>query len=252
MGVKKYNPIGILSNFQLKIIAIISMTIDHIGLVFFPNIIIFRIIGRLAFPIFAYLIAEGCSYTKNKLKRFLLMFGFAVAYFVVYYIYARQIYGSIFLTFSFSIFFIFLLYDIKKMLFKKKYLIFGCLILLFGILMFLSYLLFSKVQIDYKFFGMILPVIISIFDFRNLNVPEKLKKLDCFIVKFVCFIIGLIILSININFMGIQVYCLFSLIFIALYNGKLGFKGTKYGFYIYYPVHILIIEGLHILFNFIK
>ena len=71
---KKYNPIGLLSNFQLKMIAIITMTIDHIGLVFFPGVAAFRIIGRLAFPIFAFLIAEGCSHTKNKLKRFLLMF----------------------------------------------------------------------------------------------------------------------------------------------------------------------------------
>ena len=38
----------------LKIIAIISMTLDHIGIIFFPNIIFFRIIGRMSFPLFAY------------------------------------------------------------------------------------------------------------------------------------------------------------------------------------------------------
>ncbi len=61
---KNYNPIGFISNFSLKIIACIAMTIDHIGYLLFPNIIVFRIIGRLAFPILAYLIAEGCKYTK--------------------------------------------------------------------------------------------------------------------------------------------------------------------------------------------
>ena len=39
----------ILSNFDLKILAIITMTIDHIGAIMYPNIDIFRIIGRISF-----------------------------------------------------------------------------------------------------------------------------------------------------------------------------------------------------------
>ena len=42
-----------------KIIAMVTMLIDHIGMILFPNIAILRIIGRLAFPIFAYFVAEG-------------------------------------------------------------------------------------------------------------------------------------------------------------------------------------------------
>lgn len=55
----------ILSATSLKIIALISMLIDHIGVVFFPGEFIFRKIGRLAFPIFAYLIGEGMVHTKS-------------------------------------------------------------------------------------------------------------------------------------------------------------------------------------------
>ena len=55
-----------LSGNQLKIIALIAMTIDHIGLQFLPHVTILRIIGRLAFPIFAYMIAEGCLHTRNR------------------------------------------------------------------------------------------------------------------------------------------------------------------------------------------
>ena len=55
-----------LSGNALKIIAAISMVIDHVGLMFFPTLKILRIIGRLAYPIFAFMIAEGCYYTKNK------------------------------------------------------------------------------------------------------------------------------------------------------------------------------------------
>ena len=67
-------PYEVLSANKLKLIALISMTIDHIGLLFFPYTIIFRILGRFAFPIFAYFIAVGCYYTHNKLKHFLHLF----------------------------------------------------------------------------------------------------------------------------------------------------------------------------------
>ena len=44
---------------QLKVIGIVSMTIDHIGYFLFPQMTVLRVIGRLAYPIFAYMIAEG-------------------------------------------------------------------------------------------------------------------------------------------------------------------------------------------------
>ena len=64
MEVKK----GFLNGNQLKIIALIAMTLDHIGKMLLPGFTILQIIGRLAFPIFAYMIAEGCRYTKNRKK----------------------------------------------------------------------------------------------------------------------------------------------------------------------------------------
>ena len=51
---------------QLKIIALIAMTIDHVGLILLPQVELLRIIGRLSFPIFAYMIAEGCFFTHDK------------------------------------------------------------------------------------------------------------------------------------------------------------------------------------------
>jgi len=49
----------------LKLIAIIAMAIDHIGAVFFPYAVGFRIIGRLALPVFAQSIANGYRHTSN-------------------------------------------------------------------------------------------------------------------------------------------------------------------------------------------
>ena len=62
----------------LKLIAVISMIIDHIGKLFFPNFLFLQIIGRLAMPIFAFFIAEGFYYTKNKAKYLLTIFIFAI------------------------------------------------------------------------------------------------------------------------------------------------------------------------------
>ena len=97
----EYNKIGFLSGSTLKILACLFMVIDHVGLTFFPEHDIFRILGRLAFPLFAFFIAEGSRYSKHKLRRFLLIFAIGLAFFAFYYVYDGSLYGNIFLTFPF-------------------------------------------------------------------------------------------------------------------------------------------------------
>ena len=60
----------LLTKNQLKILAMVCMTLDHIGAAFFPQAVWLRVIGRLAFPLFSYCIAEGCRYTRNKARYF--------------------------------------------------------------------------------------------------------------------------------------------------------------------------------------
>lgn len=93
---------------QLKIIACLSMLIDHIGLIMFPEIQIFRIIGRIAMPVFAFFIGEGCRYTKNKATYFLRVFILGLICQAVYIVEAainggNGFYLNILLTFSVSI-----------------------------------------------------------------------------------------------------------------------------------------------------
>ena len=67
-----------MSTTALKIIACISMLIDHVGLVFFPGQLIFRLVGRLAFPLFCYCMTVGMVYTRSIRKYLtrLLLFAF--------------------------------------------------------------------------------------------------------------------------------------------------------------------------------
>lgn len=55
----------------LKLIAILSMAVDHVGSVFFPKYPVFRWIGRLTFPIFAYCLTVGLLYTHD-IKKYLV------------------------------------------------------------------------------------------------------------------------------------------------------------------------------------
>ena len=59
-----------LSSSALQWIALITMTIDHIGFLLFPKLTILRVIGRIAMPIFVFCLAEGFIHTKSRQKYF--------------------------------------------------------------------------------------------------------------------------------------------------------------------------------------
>lgn len=71
----------------LKLIAIISMAIDHIGGAFFPQYPVFRWIGRLAFPVFAYCLTVGLLYTHD-IKKYLIRLGIFALVSQPFYIFA--------------------------------------------------------------------------------------------------------------------------------------------------------------------
>ena len=231
----------VLSAFLLKILACIFMAIDHVGVAIFPQINILRIIGRIAFPIFAFFIAEGCRYTKNKIKRFVLVFTLGVVCETAYYIYTKEFYGNILLTFSLSILLIYLLQEVKKHLFNKQI----SLLIFWSVLFVLSIiavkLLTQKIYVDYGFYGVLTPVFVSLFDFNNTNASEKVKVLDCKLTKLFCLSVALVLLWYFGSF-DIQIWSLLSIPLLLLYNGKRGRFKFKYGFYIFYPLHLLLIE----------
>lgn len=54
-----------MTTFQIKLLAAVLMVCDHIGAVIFPKILILRFLGRLSFPLFAWLIGQGEKHTNN-------------------------------------------------------------------------------------------------------------------------------------------------------------------------------------------
>lgn len=239
---------SIFSSFSLKIIAIISMIIDHIGSIIFsfrgiikpylneeglffitdnmPFLIrnamqiknICNIIGYIAFPIFAFLIVQGFLHTRSK-EKYMLRLGifaliseipFDIAHFQTTMCFKLQ---NVMFTLLIGFVTIYFLEKIiennRNTTFKK---------ILFGILIFLLSATISFVfRSEFAFLGVATMVLMYL-----LRKNWKLQLLG---------IAPLIVVS---------PFVLLSLIPLVLYNGKKG-KGFKYFFYLFYPIHFIVL-----------
>jgi hypothetical protein len=232
-----------LSASTLKIIACIFMVIDHMGVILFPEVEILRVIGRLSYPIFAYFIAEGCRYTRNKTKRFFLVFGLAVICEGVAFIMTGEPDGGILVNFCFAILLIYEVQAFKKAWAGKRWGMMGLWLVLGLASVAAVYGFIRKVlYVDYDFWGILIPVWASLPDYKEGEAPACFAKLSNRWVKFAFFSAGLLILCISRGmFKHIQIYSLLALPILALYNGQPGRKGFKYGFYIFYPAHLVVL-----------
>lgn len=236
-----------LSGNALKIIAALSMLIDHMGVVLFPDVTITRIIGRIAFPIYAFMIAEGCAYTKNRLRYFLTVFMLGVSCQVVYYLYDGSTYMGILITFSLSILVIYVMQYLKEVLFATE----SChsrrctAILLFLAVIAGVYFLNRHLSIDYGFWGCMTPVFASTFRKPASNPVPHLDRLDSSLTHVFMLGVGLIMVACISG--RIQFYSLLALPLLMLYSGKRGSCKMKSFFYIFYPAHLVVLEYVSII-----
>ena len=213
----------------LKLIACLSMFIDHLGAVCFSGMMGFRIIGRLAFPIYCFLLVEGAVHTRNMKKYILRMGIFALISEVPFDLafYHRLVYmghQNVFFTLGLGLLAIWFLehpieqLDIPDVLYKLLVIIAAGLIAEFF-------------NTDYGFTGI---AVICIFYY--LRGQPQLK-----------YPIAAILLA---AMGGVEFYAVLALIPILLYNGQRGrqTKVMQYGFYIFYPTHLLLIAALYHLF----
>lgn len=275
MNEKKYT---ILNGFALKIIAMILMTLDHVGIFLaqFENLAqistIFRILGRLALPLFIFLLVEGFKHTKSFWKYFLrvsiLEVLVLVAQLISKYGFNVSIYNmeSPILDLMFILLF---LYLIKR---KDKYSFLAILPLGFEILsvVVLNIEIKQITQISwfpffirpaYPIFSLILGVgfyyadkLAELFLKSNTSTENLVDTayaryasniISAFIVLSVSFILYLFYQYNVFTYWNssLQVYSCFALIPLLLYSGERGYnsKWFKYGSYLYFPMHIIII-----------
>ena len=231
-----FEKIRILNGNVLKLLALILMTVDHIGLYIFPQFKIFRIIGRLAFPIFAYLVSEGATHTRNRARYLYFMLLIGVVTEIIFRIAMPRTSLNILITLSLSICIIYS-FDFLRSSFRdnntKKIAIsmsIFCtlLILIFVIAYILPNIIAGYSGINYGICGVLLPFVAYLFKNRFL--------------KLFAFAICLMLISIfNPLSCQIQLFSLLSIFLLTLYNGKRGHLKIKYLFYAYYPFHILLL-----------
>lgn len=233
------------------------MVIDHVGLLFFPNVTALRDIGRISMPLFAFFLAEGCRYTKNKARHFALLFLSAFLCQAVYaFVETKQVYMTILFTFSVSTVLIYSLQYFKKCLFTAEAKIADKILsgLLFAALVAATWFLNAVTKIngkpfavDYGFWGCVLPVFAALFDFRGLPLPEKAKWLDCHYLKVGAFAAGLALTCAFLKGGMHYWYAFIALVPLLLYNGERGKLKMKYFFYVFYPAHLAILYGIFML-----
>lgn len=228
-----------LSGNALKIIAAVCMLIDHVGVMLFPELTVLRIIGRLSFPIFAFMIAEGCRYTRNRLRYFLTIFCLAAVCQIVYYVYDRDLYMCVLVTFALSILVICPLQNFKcaETGLKKCLWAFVTAAAVAGV-----WLLNRSVTIDYGFWGCMLPVFASAFQGRG---KAAESALDRKVVHVLTMGAGLLLLAADSG--GIQAYSLLALPLLMAYSGQVGKWKMKYFFYVFYPAHLAALQAVALL-----
>lgn len=216
-----------LSNNQLKLLALLTMTVDHIGAYLFPQIRELRIIGRLAYPIFAYMIAEGCFYTRRPGRYIGSMAALAVVCQAVYFLFTGSLQMYIPVTFTMSIGLILLLKRALSDANEKNFLLFGLGVLgALTVTELLPLLLPSTdFSVDYGFFGVMLPVMV----YAGRKQWQKLL------------LAGTMLVLLGIQYGTVQMWALLALPFLALYNGQRGKWKMKWLFYFYYPAHLAAI-----------
>lgn len=229
-GLGKFSGI---SSSALKIIAITAMVLDHLSVLFFgTGPTTFRIIGRIAFPIFAFLISEGVRYSGNIRKYAVRLFAFALISEIPFDIG----FASEFIDFSKqNVYFTLLLGLLSSVVIKKlkeKQLAFLCFFTTF-----IFALAALIIKSDYGFMGV---VVISVYYFfGELSGGTRIAAFS-FAALFTCIAVE----PEGIGLKILQFPAVFSVIPIVLYNGKKGFKMNKYVFYAFYPVHISILTIL--------
>lgn len=218
----------------LKLIAIVTMAIDHIGAVLYPDMMWFRIIGRIAFPIFVFLMVEGFYHTSNIRKYELRMLIFVFVSEIPFDLaFSQTAFEFSSQNVFFTLFLGLLMLDLIRRVQKSHY-VFEVLLLI-GFMV-LAYFLHT----DYSCGGILLIYVFYKARGHKIIQAAALAAISLFVI-------------------GPPMECFSVLAFIPIwfYNGKRSFKSRdaasqnhmlsvtgKLAFYIFYPAHLLILHFL--------
>ena len=223
-------PVFGLSGSALKVIALISMVIDHVALYLMEDGTVLyetmRCVGRIAFPVFAFLIAEGFIHTRSRYRYFFTLLGFAVISEIPWYLLngADGTYNVMF-TLALGLATLMVLENLLQ-----RSLVLGFLWTL-GMAGLASWL-----GVDYEWRGIL--IIVASYLFNGYGHSFTYSRDMQFFCTFA--------LVIHYGVIGAVMACMI----LYVYNGTRGFvQGSiaKYGFYAFYPVHLIVLSNFMLL-----
>lgn len=231
----------------LKLVAMITMFVDHAGKMLFPDYEIMRIIGRLAFPIYAYCLTVGCVYTRDPLrylKRIILLALISQPIYAVAL--AHESKAMYMVSFTESPVRAVLNFYLQSWSHPNVLVSLAVgLVIIWTIrerhliLTAAMYLLCWKIQgkLDYGIRGVTLMVLFYLFCSKWwLSLPAVLSYMVWWGMK------GSTFTLFGYSF-GIQIFAVFSLLLIYIHT-RSRLKINKWLFYFFYPAHMIIIMAL--------
>ena len=223
----------VLNGFHLKLIAVCTMFIDHMGDTLFPGVMWLRCIGRVAFPLFCFLIAEGCVHTHDRKKYALRLLVFALLSEIPFNLMTgRAVWNpydqNVLWTLLAGAAVCWLMDGALKRRTAPAF-------VLTGAAMVAAFWLLEVFCTDYGGWGMLL--VAMFYGVRRAPYGQA-AKMAAQAVGLAFFCIGVM------GGVTIELWALTALVPIWLYNGQRGFshKAVQYGFYAFYPLHILILS----------
>ena len=233
---------------MLKCLAMILMLLDHLWATIIPGNQWMTNIGRIAFPIFAFLITQGYIHTSDFKKYLKRLFIFALISEIPF----NLIYtGSLVFPFHQNVLFTLILgllciNEIDKMKNNKSF-----KNVIIGTVKIIVFLLLGTVGfVDYGLTGIF--TIIAFYIFRNFKFAW-IYQLISLILLYIVFFKGQSVILNIFNFeyyLPLQSIGILSLIPIWLYNGEKGIDNKKlqYMFYWFYPAHMMLIYLIYYFF----
>ena len=234
---KRTNGLG-LSGDVLKLFAMIFMLIDHMWATVSSGGMWMTALGRLAFPIFAFGIAEGYAHTSDRKAYMKRMLIWALISEIPFNLMTT---GSPVFPFHQNVMFTFLLALMAMSVFakavmEKKWLGGGAKLVGLAVLSVINFP-------DYGFFGVLTTFMFHVLRGRRFEKPLQLLMMvliHCVWIKGLGFPVMLFGSEV---FIPLQAFAVLSLIFIWLYNGEKGSFGSLYRRfgYAFYPLHMLLL-----------
>lgn len=232
-----------LSSFALHILAMAFMLMDHLWVTLLPDMLWLTCVGRLAFPMFAFMLVEGYCHTHNVKKYMLRLLVFAAVSEIPFDL---MVSGRVMYPFHQNVMWTLLLglvtvYLIDRLLGGGQGLVrtLACCVVVV-----VSAMLGTLFMLDYSGFGVL--TVLTFYIFRGSGLLPRLGQLICLTLINLKFIggeaIAVSLSGLSFSF-PIQGFALFSLAFIWLYKGRQGIHGNavKYAFYGFYPLHMLVL-----------